>query len=149
MAKVDFTKSEQLLNDGLLKMSVKQLLQLADKVNTFGRPFDPDALPSIQARSILLTFMEHDLEKMSKVEEKIYTQVGIRRKDLRNIIEKANYLTQDDWIKLKAIRTRVIQYKKDLAEKIPHLTDDEIVILERKKHINKRFNVREKWLPLR
>lgn len=149
MAKVDFTKSEQLLNDGLLKMSIRQLLQLADKVNSFGRPFDPNALPSIQARSILLTFMENDLEKMSKVEDKIYTQVGIRKKDLRNIIEKANYLTQDDWVKLKAIRTRVIQYKKDLAEKIPHLSDDEIVVLERKKHLNKRFNVREKWLPLK
>jgi hypothetical protein len=148
MAKIDYSKSERLLSDALLKMSVKQLLILADRPESFNNPADPNSLPSLQARVILLEFMDRDLESINKVEGPHKEKLGLSRPTLKRIIDKAPEITLEDWIKLKKIRQRVLKYKKDLWEKIPHLSDDQIVDLERKKTKNKRFNVRDKWLPL-
>jgi hypothetical protein len=149
MAKIDYTKAENLLSEGLLKMSIKQLIQLADKTSSFTDPLHPSSLPSVQARTILLTFMENDIDKIMKAEEGFPNKkMGVSKKQIRGIIEKITELTLEDWKKLKVIRERILKYKKELGSKIPHKSNEEIVEEERKKHINKRFNKRDKWLPL-
>jgi hypothetical protein len=147
MKKTDYTKTENLLNEGLLKMTVQELLDLADKTGSFKG--EENALPSLQARTILLSFMRHDFEALSSVEgAKPEEKAGITHKELSEAITKIQELTPEKWELLKQVRSRLIAYKEELRDKIPHLTNEEIIALERKKHINKRFNVRDKWLPL-
>jgi hypothetical protein len=147
MKKTDYTKTENLLNEGLLKMSVQELLELADKTGSFKT--EESALPSLQARTILLSFMRHDFETLASVEgAKPEEKTGITQKELSDAIEKIQELTPEKWETLKEVRKRLIAYRDELKDKIPHFSDEEIIALERKKHINKRFNVRDKWLPL-
>ena len=148
MAKTDYTKAENLLTEGLLKMTVSELLELADKASSFKHPEKATSLPSLQARVILLSFMEHDLELLSKVEGAHLSELGITPKELKEALDKAKELSLEDWIRLKKIRERVLEYKQELWDKIPHASNEELVEQERKKHVYKRFNVRDKWLPL-
>lgn len=148
MAKIDYSKSEKLLSEALLKMSMRELLQLADNPDSFINPYDPKSMPSVQARTIILSFMDRDLESIIGVEGPHQKKLGVSRPQLKKIIDKAADIKLEDWKKLREIRERIQSYKKELWDKIPHLSDDEIIQLERKKTKNKRFNVREKWLPL-
>ncbi len=149
MAKIDYSKSEKLLSDALLKMSVKQLLMLADKPGSFENPNDPNSLPSMQARVILLEFMDRDLASLSSVKGPHQEKIGISRPKLKKIIDRASEIKLDDWKKLKLVRSRILKYKKELWDQIPHLSDEELVDLGRKKSKNQRFNVKDKWLPLK
>lgn len=141
MGKTNYTKTENLLNEALLKMTVEELLRLADHE-------ERESLPSVQARSIILSMMEHDLTQLSQVPEASLTDLGMTSKELKSLSSRVKELTSDEWTLLKQVRERLLAYKKELWEKIPHLTDDALIEKERKKHINKRFNTREKWLPL-
>jgi len=149
MAKIDYTKSEKLLSDALLKMSVKQLLMLADKPGSFVNPTDPNSLPSLQARIILLEFMDRDLTSLANVKGPHQEKIGLSRPKLKKIIDKASEIKLEDWKKLKIVRQRILKYKKELWEQIPHLSDEELVNLGRKKSKDQRFNVKDKWLPLK
>lgn len=138
---------ENLLDAGLARMSVEELLKLADKVGSFDK--DEKEIPSIQARTILLSFMQHDLDTLSKVSgAEPEKTAGITKQELKNQLDHIKELTPETWETLKAARARLIAYKEELWDKIPHLTNEEIIELEKKKHINKRFNVRDEWLPL-
>ncbi|MCB1113703.1 MAG: hypothetical protein KDK62_02995 [Chlamydiia bacterium] len=138
---------ENLLDEGLLKMSQDELLELASKASSFKG--DEKEIPSVQARTILLSFMQHDLEIMAKVEDADpENRAGITQKVLKKDLENIRELSPERWEELKSARERLLAYKNELWDKIPHLSNEEIIELERKKHINKRFNVRDKWLPL-
>lgn len=148
MGKTDYTKTENLLSEALLKMSVDELLHLADQASSFKHPQANSSVPSLQARTIILSFMEHDLELVSRVQGAHLQELGITPAELKAFLKGVKELTQQDWAKLKVIRERLLAYKKELWDKIPHLSDEDLVQRERKKHINKRFNTRDKWLPL-
>lgn len=129
-------------------MSVTELLTLADQAASFGDVTLETSIPSVQARTIILSMMESDLKTLSKVKEANISSLGITMKELKSTLDKVKDLKLEDWNKLKKIRERVQEYKKELADKIPHLTDEQLVEIERQKHINKRYNTRDKWLPL-
>lgn len=143
MAKTDYTKTENLFNEGLLKMSVQELLALADRAS--GK--DLDDVPSVQARAIIISIMKHDVEILNKVTD-ANLSMGITAEELKDLLDKVKDLKPEEWVELKSIRERLMVYKKELWDKIPHRTNEQIIELERKKHINKRFNTRDKWLPL-
>lgn len=129
-------------------MTIAELLTLADQASSFQHPQAKSSVPSVQARTILLSLMEHDLEQISQVKNAKLKDLGITQKELKAHLAKAKELSQEEWAALKKIRERLQEYKKELWDKIPHLSDDELVEKERKIHINKRFNVRDEWLPL-
>ena len=56
---------------------------------------------------------------------------------------------QEDWLRLKALKLRIDELKHELygQESIDAEYDDQ-VDQERRRHINKRFNIRDGWLPL-
>lgn len=148
MGKMDYTKTENLLTEALLKMSIEELLQLADQASSFKNPREETSLPSIQARTLILSSMEHDLAQLLQVPGPHLEELDTTTKELKRWRKAANTLTHDEWDRLKQLRLRLLTYKKELGDKIPHLSDEELVQKERKKHINKRFNTRDKWLPL-
>jgi hypothetical protein len=63
-------------------------------------------------------------------------------------LENPAALSAEEWQKVKEIHQKVMEYKKELLQKLPPLTDEQLVAAERKKHINKRYNINERWLPL-
>ena len=52
------------------------------------------------------------------------------------------------WKKIKRLKEQMDKHRAELAEPMEEGIDEKIVEAERLKHINKRFNVREGWMPL-
>lgn len=148
MAKTNFTKVEEALISGLTKMKMRQLLELADKAQSTGDHADTDAILIPEARRMIIAVIRQDLKSLKRKDTKVYVKLGLKKEGLQKLLDNPANLTADDWQKVKEIHSKVTEYKKELLKKLPEVTDDQLVDSERKKHINKRYNINEKWLPL-
>jgi len=155
MGKTNFTKVEEALAAGLTKMNLNNLGKLADVAKQFGdpelRPFAEQALEAADKTKLeKTTTLYHVLHGIKTIKDKkFYEDIGISRDDIAKILEKPNNITPEDYEKLLVIKAKILDRKKQLMEANPEKSDDQLVSKERKKHINKRFNVNEKWLPLK
>lgn len=145
MAKTNFTKVEHAFDDEMRKNMRDELLREADRVS--GTPTKETAEIIRQKRvaaerKILVQALQHDIKT---IEDEIFeSKFKVSKESLEDILCKGINLTDKDIEELKKIKKRIDSYKKELEG-----FDDKLVEDERKKHINKRFNVRDKWLPLK
>ena len=65
------------------------------------------------------------------------------------MLEGPGELSEFDWEVLEMILTRADTIKKEMKKKAGALEDEELVEEQRTKHLTKRFNVNDKWLPLK
>ena len=151
MAKVDFSKVEQVLLQGLLKMEVEHLLYLSDLATAFGtkrRIEDPKDLRK-KDPVYMTKKLRGDLIQVKKADEEMFQSLGLDPETLKKYFGEPKSLTEEDLEEIRNIQERLTKYKEDLRKKlIEKTTDEEIITKERHKHINKRFNVKEGWLPL-
>lgn len=158
MPKTNFTKVEEVLEQGLRKYSVEQLLEIADQTSApkkrnptiayTAESDKPEIAPLSKEQSHLIHSLERDVKRLRKKDQEIYTKLGIGRKNLKKMIENPSALTPADWETIKQIRTKIDQYKAEMAKQLPQTSDEDLVESERKDHINRRYNVNKKWLPL-
>lgn len=147
MSKTNFSKVEKALEEGILKLTSEQLLLLADEAS-MGKGTKKQELPTPEMRGAFLMLMDREMLKLHKQDAALYKKIGFTRQNLRKLIANPALLTPQDWKKIKDVKERIEAYKKELAAKVPPVKDEDIVEQERIKHINKRFNTNEKWLPL-
>ena len=139
MAKSDYTKVEGTLDKELKRMSIDHLLEVADQ--------NPNA-PVELTRSQVARLIYIEAERLYKKDKAIYKKLKIRSKDLKEKAEKARSLTDQEWKQMEKLRKKLSEFAKEIEEKSPATSEEEQVEKERVKHINKRFNTNEKWLPL-
>jgi Zn-dependent M32 family carboxypeptidase len=145
MSKTNFSKVEKSLEEGMIKMKAQSLLNEADALK--GVHENTSTIPSKDVCNTVLTNLEKDLKKMRKENESLYKK--FYKFDLKKLINNPSALTPQDWQAVKEIKERVEQYKKELAAKLPHESDQDLIDHERTGHLNKRFNVsNKKWIPL-
>lgn len=150
MAKTNFTKVEKALNEGLTQITVSKLLDLADSTAaSMGKGDSKLHLPSQEQRSVLFQHLEQDLKKLHNENLTAYQSVSYIKDTLKRLISNPETLTSAEWKQVKEIKEKVEEFKKEIAKKLPQNSDEEIVEDQRKEHINKRFNVRKTWLPLK
>lgn len=149
MKKTNFKKVEKALEDGLIKMTSDRLL---DEAKTKS-PINPkDSVQDLPSREVSHTVMQNiykELKKMHKEDESAYKKIGFHRQNLKKLIENPDLLTPADWIKIKQVQDRISQYKQELAKLLPFQSDDDLMEEQRAKNATKRFNVNDKWLPLK
>lgn len=138
MAKANFSKVEKALEEGIVKMTSERLCKETGKEAL-------EKAPSRDAVVLTLDRIFHDLSLLSKKDPSLLDKLKVTKNTLNAFYEKASTLTPAEWKTVKEIQVKIEQQKKSAA---PSVTDDDLIASERKKHINKRFNVREKWLPL-
>jgi hypothetical protein len=143
MGKTNFTKVEELLDQNLRKISVTHLLDEADKAK--GLASSPKKTQELQKQ--LITSIKRDLSGMKKNAE-MYDKIGIKHKDLKRLIEHPETLSAEEWESLSQIHKKIAAFKEELKEKLPKIDNESLVESQRKKHLTKRFNVNDKWLPL-
>lgn len=142
MSKTNFTKVEKALDEGIVKMKSQHLLQEADALKGI------EAMPPKETCAAFLNQLQSDLQKVQSEDAASYEKLAFHQVDLAKLIANPSLLTPQDWKTVKEIKERLDQYKKELALRLPHESDQEIVDHEREKHLNKRFNVSKRWLPL-
>lgn len=156
MAKTNFTKVEELLQDSIVKKQVENWGKMADIAQQVVRP---EMRKLVEKASLAAEKVEidkkalvHALTRAKKdyKDPKFYEAIGISPEELDALLKNPKELKSEDWNRLQDIRSKVAAYKKsDIEQHIEKSGDDAIVNEERRKHINKRFNVRDKWLPLK
>lgn len=152
MAKTNYTKVEEMLDQGLRKITVEHLFEMADVAAATGNPpagTEKKGQQPDKAQSHLITSLQRELKMLKKQEQDIYVKLGIKKKVLKRMIENPQDLTPEDWQSLKQIQEKIIAFREELKKKLPSVNNDELVETERFRHLTKRFNVNEKWLPLK
>ena len=144
MGKTNFTKVEASLEEGLRKIEVEKLLTEADKASGIKAPLKEEILTKTQKQ--LIKDLELNLSRLREKDSKIYTKLKVKRSTIHKMITQAASLKEDDWKHLASLfkKTEML-----IKEHFPNKDDDKLVESEKVRHVNKRFNVNEKWLPLK
>lgn len=136
MAKTNFTKAEEALTGALQKMSVEQILDQS-KPKT--------ATEELKERIAIAKGLQRDLKRLYRQDPEIYKKLEIKRKSFEKSMEDPAKFTEEQWKEILATKNKVDTYVKQL----PAESNETLIESERHKHINKRFNVNDKWLPLK
>lgn len=145
MAKTNFTKVEDAFEEERRKLMKEELLKEADRAS--GKVIEENPQIELQKklaaeRKILIQALKHDLKEM---DDDFFDEIIKTSKNkLEMLLKKGLNLTDKDFENLKKVKKKIDQHKKTDLD-----FDDKLIQQERKKHINKRFNVRDKWLPLK
>jgi hypothetical protein len=151
MAKTNFTKVEEILNEGLRKISAEQLLELADAAPPL-QPAERDKAArsvGLRAQHRALLTLTRDLKRLQKLGKEPYKALGVSKEYLKNLLGLERELTTEELEKVSVIKKDLQKFKEELKAKPPKVSDDAIVEEQIKEHKNKRFNIRKEWLPLR
>lgn len=149
MAKTNFTKVEEALDQGLRKYSVESLLQAAGPGQKLRNPTIAYSEEKPQTLSKQQTLLVRELQRdLRRFEKKSSKELGFSKKELKKLLENPLALTPENWETLQQAKEKLEGYKAQLAKEPPKQSDEAIVESERKDHINRRYNVNKKWLPL-
>lgn len=145
MAKTNFSKVELALEEGLRKMTVSRLCELADIAAGIGQSEEQEDTLT-KAQRLLIRRIQLDLMRLRKKDSKIYAKLKIKKSELTKKLDNPEGLSKDDWKMLRGLRKKT---KEMIQTLYPKSTDEELIEQQQEKHITKRFNVNEKWLPLK
>lgn len=146
MAKVDYTKTEQLLQEGLLKMSITHLLHLADISTSIGTP---NQLRISEETAAALRKLERDLHSIKSKDPELYEKLDLTEENFNHLFHEPGALKPKDWQQLRILFNRAKELKEEIKNKQSvQQTDDDIIEMQRKKQKTKRFNINDKWIPL-
>lgn len=149
MARINFTKVEHVLHEALHKASVDHLKELATLANLLSDAA-PKKLNPEEIEPLLENFRQ-ELKRIKTTDVALYEKLLITSEQEQRFYLPAPELNTEDWSKIKAIREMIPDLKKELRgqQVITKEEDEKIVEAERIRHINKRFKVRDGWLPLK
>ncbi|NGX43691.1 MAG: hypothetical protein K940chlam7_01991 [Chlamydiae bacterium] len=143
MSKANYSKVEGALSKGLHKIKVGNLLKKTDK------PSKKREKEGVLTPKQMMTIVEQDIKWMHKEDPDIYKNLKIKKSEIQKLMNKVQEspksLKETDLEHIQQIKEKVSKYKK---ESFPSHPDEEIVKSQRKKHIYKRHNVPDKWVPL-
>lgn len=152
--KQNFSKAEEALANRLKQMEVDHLNKLAEIAQRVGKPelrnmIEKAALAANKTaleRKAVFHFVKEGLKKYK--EPVVFTAVGTTLDEVQKVVQQTEPLSNEQWQLLTKVKESMQSAKQRYLQGHPGINDNQIVEKERKKHINKRFNVNEKWLPL-
>lgn len=158
MAKTDFKRVENALEEGLRRMSVSRLVEHA---GTTGNPTKGEAstrqrrqrsaeqsLKRAEERRMMATKMQFDINQLFKKDHSLYTTLGTYHDEITDLFKRADTLQDQEWERLQAIKGALDAYKQQHRQQEEQIADDDLVAKERKFQVNDRYNVKRGWLPL-
>lgn len=148
MTKTNYTKVEEILEQGLRKMSINKIFEDSEKAIKQKGESKPES-DLDKEKALFIANLKRDLKKLDyRAHMKFYSSLGMKKSELKKKIAAPNLLKPEDWEAIMAIKKKIDLYKAQLSTQIPEMELSQAIDEERTKHINKRFNVNEKWLPL-
>lgn len=146
MAKVNFTKVEGAFDHALRKLFIDNLSDLASIANVLQ---DPQAnLSNKNLKEVILRF-QNELKKLKMQDSKLFQKLNLSQEEEARLHASADDFNAEDLLRIKALKERIEALKKELqGSETSNPEDDKQIAEERRKHINKRFNTKDGWLPL-
>lgn len=147
MSKTNFTKVEEALAEGMRKIEVDKLLTIADANSGKSSPEKKSKIDSIHLRRLVK--VDEELKSLEKLGKNPYVRLRIAKEEMEKFLNDPANLTAKDWERLQAIIKQVTSYKSEIERKPLVSSDEDLIKQQQKKQAGKRFNVNEKWIPLR
>lgn len=158
MAKTKYDQVESAVDDGLLKIKAEQLIENSEvasktknvpkNLQSTRKKLEELSSKKKQERRLIAAAMQYDVERLFKRKTHLYTEIGTYHDEFTELVKHTDSMDEEKWKRLLEIKEKLDEIKKKADEEKNSQTDDTIVEQQRKKHINKRFNVSDKWLPL-
>jgi hypothetical protein len=149
MTKIDFEKVEKAFEKGVLKLMIDRLIELSEMQDPDAQYQDESGESALETlRKRVLTALHRDLKRLSKKDSQALETAGLDPSDIKKYVKDPSALSAEDWQKIKAIKAHVDKYKQEAAAAQEKDLETNIVEKERVRQKNKRFNVRDGWLPL-
>lgn len=148
MAKTNFTKVEEALAEGMRKIEVDKLLQKADENSGKVKESTEEKVKVSTIHLQRLKKVDQDLKSLEKHGKKPYARLKINPEEVKRFLKDPSLLTAQDWERVKTIKEQIIAFQAELEKKTEN-ADDKIVSNEIKNQKTKRFNINDKWIPLR
>ena len=147
MAKVNFSRVEAIIEKGMHKMKRDQLLKLADEAT--GKKKKKSEIDTSNPYQIMI-IIEQDLTWLKKKDPKIYSKHKIKKTHIQKLLtttkDKSKKIPKETLKEMNEIREKITNFQK---KHYPKKSDEELIEAEKKRYINKRQNVNEKWLPFK
>lgn len=146
MAKVNFSKVEKSFDRALQKLLIDNLSELAAIANVIQ---DPEKGITSKTIEEVIGRFQKELKKIKKQDPILFGKLNLTQEDEARFGRPSNEYQQEDWHRLKELKLRIDDLKRELyGQESIDAENDNIVEKERRKHVNKRFNIRDGWLPL-
>ena len=149
MAKQNYSKTEKAVDERLNHIKVTHLLELADAASGKGKNATKKGKLK-HTPGEMIQIIEQSLKWLHKINPDIYKHLKITKSSIKTLDKKIHdpsaQLEDKELKQLKIWMKKILGYKE---KNLPPITDEKIIEAETKKHLNKRHNVNEKWLPLK
>lgn len=146
MSKVNFSKVEKSFDRALQKIFIENLSELAAIANLIQDPKNSICSKTIEE---IIGRFQKELKKIKKKDPFLFNKLNISSEEEERFNRSALEYTQEDWLYLKSLKLRIDELKRELyGQETINAENDNQVAKERRRHINKRFNIRDGWLPL-
>lgn len=155
MSKTNFTKVEEALTEGLRRIQLDKLLVEADEARAKGNattPAEEKGPPSqeLEARRHKAQILRVNLKWLNTKDPDLYGKLGVKKEDVNKFLARVDVFNEKECEIFRVLLERTEKVKADFAARDGvNKGDDDLIAQQRKKHITKRFNVQDKWLPLK
>ena len=158
MGKVNFTRVEDALTEGIRKMQMSKLwgqAKAAAEAAVLDSQKTPELLvkedegDKLKALAKMLVHLQRDLVRIHKWDENVYQKMGTSAEEMKLLVKRKEQLSVQERSKIQRIQAKVIRYAEKYNQSSSQLSDERLIEGERVAHINKRMNVRKTWLPLK
>lgn len=143
MAKTNFTKVEGFLDEGMRQIALNKLLDEADKAQ--GKAVKKKTSLTNEQKE-LLRYIETNLSRLKEADAKIFAKLKVKKSSIDKLLKNSESLQEIDWKHLNGLKKKIDSF---LVEYFPKKSNEEQIESEQVRHTKKRFNVNEKWLPLK
>ncbi len=153
MTKTNFTKVEEALAEGLRRIQLDKLLVEADqaraKVTGTEAPAKPITSQELEDRKRKAQGLKITLKWLHSKDDKLYTKLKVDKTEVNKFLDRTDAYNEKELQIFTVLCERVEAVKKEVTKREGTTGDDDLIAQQRKKHITKRFNVQDKWLPLK
>lgn len=147
MPKINFIKVENIFTEAVRQLFISRLTDLAAIVTLIR---DPTSSISVKKKQEVVERFQKQLKNLKEQDPKLYLNLNITKAEERKLLASKHEFNQNDWLTIQKLQERIEYLKKQLYGVDSFKAEfEEQIEKERIKHINKRFNVRDGWLPLK
>lgn len=144
--KVNYSKVESAFDNALRELFIERLSELASLAHLINEPESKLTPKMIEE---IITRFHKELKRLKKQDSKLFARLNLSPEEEQRFSLPSSEYTQEDWLVLKTLKERIDELKRELyGEDVFDAEYEKQVTKERRRHINKRFNIRDGWLPL-
>ena len=143
MAKSDFSKAEEFFEKEIQQLKIDKIVESTESVESL------DAINQYRLVNTLLTVLKYEIKRLTRLGVNPYELLKIDKSELKKFINQPGEVTLVEWEKIKKWKNEIDSLMLRYESNDSVIEDEEEIERARQIHINKRFNVNDKWLPLK